>query len=218
MGLAEGILTRMHESSFVQARRSARMHAFIELMRLPPGARVIDLGGTPGNWGLIPHHLRITLVNLPGDQVFRTSLPSGMKAVAGDATSLGHLFGDGSFDVVFSNSLLEHLGDLPRQAAFASEVIRLAPAYWIQTPGTWFPIEPHTGTPYFWHIPSPLRQRMVAHWQRTNPVFGDDVAATRGISRRRLQLLFPNAEIWTERVLGMPKSIVAYRPAGVESG
>jgi len=129
------------------------MRAFLQLMQPQPGARVIDLGGTPSNWELIPHQLLVTLVNLPGDQVFRTSLPDGMKAVAGDATNLRHVFADNSFDIVFSNTLLEHLGDLPRQASFASEVLRLAPAYWMQTPGTWFPIEPHTGTPYFWHLP-----------------------------------------------------------------
>jgi len=50
-----------------------------------------------------------------------------------------------SFDAVYSNSTIEHVGDESRQALFAAAVRRLAPAYWVQTPSSHFPIEIHTG-------------------------------------------------------------------------
>lgn len=51
----------------------------------------------------------------------------------GDAVDLGR-FEDGAFDVVFSNSVIEHLAALENQRLMACEVQRVGKAFWIQTP------------------------------------------------------------------------------------
>jgi hypothetical protein len=50
---------------------------------------------------------------------------------------------DQEYDIAFSNSVIEHVGDWERQAAFASEIRRVGKNLWIQTPAKECPIEPH---------------------------------------------------------------------------
>jgi hypothetical protein len=58
---------------------------------------------------------------------------------------------DQEYDIAFSNSVIEHVGDWERQAAFASEIRRVGKNLWIQTPAKECPIEPHYLAP-----PDPL--------------------------------------------------------------
>ena len=98
----------------------------------------------------------MVLVNLEAERPVHQNI----EPRAGDATNLSEL-PDGSFDVVFSNSVIEHLETFERQAAMAAEVRRLAPIYWVQTPNFWFPVEPHFLTPAWHWLPMGLRVAML---------------------------------------------------------
>jgi len=80
----------------------------------------------------------------------------GVKFVEASADDLD--FADGSFDIVFSNSVIEHVGDAASQRRFALEVARVGRSYWVQTPNRWFPIEQHLLTPFLHWMPR--------RWQR----------------------------------------------------
>lgn len=190
--------------------RSQRLEAFLHLVQPPPGARVVDLGGTPYMWSLFPNDFHVTLVNLPGSH--RGEVPGRFTVVEADACELGEVFDDQSFDVVFSNSVIEHVGPEDRQAAFAREVRRLAPAYWVQTPSPRFPIEAHTGVPFYWQRTQARRDRHVARWRAELDVWAEMIANTRVLDGRRMRELFPGGGLWSERLLGIEKSISAFRP------
>lgn len=182
-------------------------------LALKQGARVLDLGGQSEIWSHVATPLDITIVNLPGEPV---NLPEAsqhrFKAIAGDATSLPQL-ADNSFDLVFSNSVIEHVGDIDKRSAFAAEVRRLAPVYLVQTPSVWFPIEAHTGIPFWWAFPKKMRRRMIERWKATVPPWAAMVEGTTVIHKRELKTHFPDATLLTERLLGLPKSYVALRRA-----
>ncbi|MGP0065789.1 MAG: class I SAM-dependent methyltransferase [Isosphaeraceae bacterium] len=183
----------------------------LKRLRLPSKARIIDLGGSEFVWKLVDHDYHVTLVNLPGFNP-APSDPDRFTTVSADACHLRDLFDDMSYDAVYSNSTIEHVGDESRQSLFAEEVRRLAPAYWVQTPSTRFPLEIHTGVPFYWSLPEKMRQRMLQRWHRRMPAWTEMIMETRVLSRKRMESLFPDAEVYIERKLGLEKSYSFYRP------
>jgi SAM-dependent methyltransferase len=65
-------------------------------------------------------------------------------------------FPDHSFDVCWSNAVVEHVGGRKKQIRFAQEIRRVAKKAFITTPNRHFPIEVHTRTPLFHWLPKPI--------------------------------------------------------------
>ncbi len=212
------LLRRLSERAYakdgvIRKWRSSRMRAFIDLVRPPKGARILDLGGTPHNWGLIEHDFDVTLLNLPDDCAAGPQImPPGITNLVGDATDLAKTFADQSFDVVFSNSVIEHVGGPEKRKAMAAEVHRLAPAHWIQTPSDRFPVEIHTGVPYFFRLPGGVRAHLLNRWERKLPAWTQMIRGTTVVSRGEMQQMFPTSQIFVEDKFGLEKSYAFYRP------
>lgn len=192
--------------SFVQPvmrkRRIRKMHSVLDLQ---PGSRIIDLGGTSSIWAHVELPLDITIVNLPGVDVDEAKVPQHMITfVVGDATALA--YPNASFDMVFSNSVIEHVGGPEKRRAFAREVRRLAPRYYVQTPSVYFPLEAHTGVPVWWALPTSVREWFHRRWENTLPAWNEMVRGTTFVRKSELRELFPDAEVITERFLGISKS------------
>ena len=199
---------------YTRRRRMRRL----ALLDLRAGDRVLDLGGTCSIWQYVETPLDVTIVNLPG--VDKQVLPDShhrFHLVVGDATDMPE-YRDNQFDVVFSNSVIEHVGGEERRAAFAREVRRLAPRYFVQTPSVWFPLEAHTGIPFWWALPQSVRRRAIERWRAKLPAWTEMVEGTTVIARDQLQAYFPDGAIITERVMGIPKSYAAYRLGGNRAG
>ena len=84
-----------------------------------------------------------------GEIVF-VSLPD-----VGDAVDMPGI-SDGAFDVVFSNSVIEHVETYENQRRMAAEIRRVGRRYFVQTPNRHFPLEPHFLVPGFQLLPYPL--------------------------------------------------------------
>lgn len=170
---------------------------------------VLDLGGSPRFWRTTPARpAHVTTVNLdPSDPPERW-----IDHIVGDACTLRL---DG-YDLVFSNSLLEHVGGHLQRRQLAQRIQAAAPRWWVQTPNRWFPIEPHFVVPGMQFMPTPVRATVAAHWH-AGPRRMNKAAARKMvegidlIGRRELAGLFPDARIVVERFAGMPKSIIAVR-------
>lgn len=201
--------SRHVQRMFSEYTRARRMREFSRRMRPNASMCVLDLGGTPSVWQHVPTRWNITIVNLPGETGAQIPSHHALRFVEGDACSLPE-FEDGSFDMVFSNSVIEHVGDETRQAAFAREVRRLGRSYWVQTPSKWFPIEAHTAMPLWWFYPESTRRYFLNRWRATLPAWSDAMAATRVLSREHMQQLFPGSSMYVESFAGIPKSYAAY--------
>ncbi len=199
------------KARFSKKRRVGRMQRFIEKMGIQGGERIIDLGGSVTFWDDCPLALDITIVNLPGSQPPVSAHPRhALVYVEGDACNMPFV-ADDSFDIAFSNSVIEHVGPVENQKAFAREVHRVAPRYWVQTPSIWFPVEAHNNMPFWWAYPKPVKQWFIARWRRKLPAWTDMVEGTTVIRRAEMIEMFPDGQVWTERFSGFPKSYVLYK-------
>jgi len=208
--------------SFSNRTRARRFHAFERLVRgvhaeVGRPITVLDVGGTNSFWeqrGWAGRSdVQITTVNITEEPQTHANIEPRVS----DATDLAD-FEDGAFDVVFSNSVIEHLRTYQAQASMAGEVRRVAPRYWIQTPNFWFPVEPHFLAPGWHWLPEDLRVALLRRrrwgWRGPCP---DRVKARqfvqeiRLLRRRELQRLFPDAQLVEERFGPLVKSFVAVR-------
>lgn len=203
------ILYRFYDRVMPRTRGS-RMAFFEAVMKVAPGTRVLDLGGTTYNWQFVSTPLDITILNLPGTDV-DTSVhgPHRFTFVEGDATAMPQ-YADGAFDIVFSNSVIEHVGGIDKQQCFAREAQRLAKAYYIQTPSKYFPLEAHTGLPFWWYYPPFVKRRLIRRWESSLPAWCEMVKGTGVLSSATMEALFPGAILHVERIAGLPKSYTLY--------
>lgn len=189
--------------------RRARMAEFIRIVDPKPGMRILDIGGTPEIWRYVDVPLKITLLNLEHDPRKKSASHHDYKFVTGDACEDG--IPEGQYDLVFSNSVIEHVGDWERQSAFARNVTRGSSNYWVQTPAKWFPIEAHTGMPFWWFYPERLRAKLIRRWKNKLPAWTEMIEGTRLVELQALQSLFPGGDILVERSMGIVKSYTIYK-------
>jgi len=143
--------------------RRRKFRLFMELMQPGPETRVVDVGvddlgyDERGAWRtanffeeLYPWRERITAVGPHAGERFRARY-SDIPFVRADGCELP--FEDGSFDVYFSNAVVEHVGGRERQRRFVAEALRVARRAFVTTPNRFFPLEVHTRIPLVHLLP-----------------------------------------------------------------
>jgi len=213
------IADNTNPGSLASRLRRQRFRLLLELTAdFARPVRVLDVGGRPKYWEMmaagtdLAGRLEITLLNPEPHPV------GGVAAAAlvGDGRAMPQ-FADGQFDLVFSNSTIEHVGSLADQQRMAAEVQRVGRRYYVQTPNRYFPIEPHFVFPFFQFLPLAgrtwLLQRFRLGWYGPIPdreAAWNEVSGVRLLSRAELAALFPGGQIYTECFLGLAKSFVVY--------
>ncbi len=200
---------------FIRFLEKASMQARLENRNV----RILDIGGTEHYWTSMGYdfgeRIEMVLLNLYKNE---TSLP-GFSSIVGDACDLKEME-DKSFDIVFSNSVIEHLFTKTHQQQMAAEVERVGKSYFIQTPNRFFPIEPHWSFPFFQFFPFSLQVLLTQHFTLGNITkTGNKEAATalvkevRLLSKNEFAGLFTGAQIYDETILSQTKSFTAFKIA-----
>lgn len=197
-------------------RRRARL--FQALMPVPAGEVILDVGGYHTFWDKMACDNPVECLNLHEPRLSRP-LPSRFKYVIGDARALPYR--SGQFALAFSNSVIEHVGGWEDQRRFAAEIRRVGRSYWVQTPNRWFPVEPHLIGVFIHFLPFRIQRKLVRWftvWGWVNKPsqqqIDDFIRDTRLLTEREMRALFPDAQIYYERVLFLfKKSFIAVRVA-----
>ncbi len=187
------------------------MRTFAELFNVTSETTVLDIGGSPSIWEGYHPRPNLMLVNTVMDWPH-----DGFKVLWGDAVDLP--FASNSFDIAFSNSVIEHLGTWERQQRMAREIRRVAKHYFVQTPNFWFPIETHYWIPCVHYLPRSWRPAVV-RWLSPHvriAKFSREQVTTMVeeislLTEKQMRCLFPEGTILREKICGLTKSIVAYK-------
>ena len=203
--------------------RARRMQLFVDLFQPSAATSILDVGGNVSDWRGVPIDSEITVVNVaPTDS--SSEYPERFHYRMGDGRDLP--FADQSFQIFYSNSVIEHLGTLEDQRRFAREALRVGRAVFVQTPNRWFPIEPHFIVPFLHFLPKRIQRIFLPRFSFRGLFRGGDNVEMqhlfdelRLLSFREMQGLFPGCAIHRERMFGLTKSLIAIRkmdpsPAG----
>lgn len=208
--------------------RERRASLFHEYLRPGGDDRILDLGSEDGTHiaSIVDRREGVYIADISPEALERGRRKYGFETVL--VPEDGSMpFPDGYFDIVFCSSVIEHVtvdkadaGDVrsgrafaeaafARQRRFADEISRVGRRYFVQTPNRWFPIESHTWLPGVGLLPRrvqvPLIRALNRFWvKRTAPDW-------HLLTKRQMSELFPDADIVSERSLGMTKSLIAVR-------
>jgi len=175
--------------------RERKLRLFLDELRPTEETTVLDVGadelgfGDGGGCGTLnffeeryPWPERITALGLQDGAGFRARYPQ-ITYVQGDACALP--FGDGAFDIVFSNAVIEHVGGRDRQRQLVSEALRVGRRVFLTTPNRRFPVEVHTRLPLVHWLPDSIAHRAY------RAVGKEDATDVRLLTRRSFTTLFP---------------------------
>lgn len=189
---------------------------FMDALRPGPQTRVLDVGVTSDDTQresnyfeqLYPYPQNITCVGTEDGSHLPLRYPGLVyqRVRAGDPLP----FEDATFDVVFSNAVLEHVGSRTAQAAFLRELCRVGNAFFVTTPDRRFPVEHHTGLPFLHYLPAGLFRAVL---RRTRYHYWAAESNLNILTRRDLERLFPpeaSVQVRSVRLAGLPSNLVAF--------
>ncbi len=150
-----GIFTKL---SYIS--RSRKLQLFSTLFQPSEEMHVLDVGaevGSDGTCGLkfidwYPWKENLVALNCSAEHIKRIKqrYPQ-VRTVVGDACALP--WNDKHFDIVYSNAVIEHVGDFERQKKMAAEIMRTGKRWFVTTPNRWYPFEFHLRLPFITWLP-----------------------------------------------------------------
>jgi hypothetical protein len=196
--------------------RRRKLEILRSTISLDQAATVLDVGGEADAAGVHPLRAfagrrRLTILNRRRAPLarIRGDCPE-LATPQADARSLP--FPDKSFDLVYSNAVIEHVGGWEDQRAMAGEIQRVGRSWFVTTPNRWFPFEFHLRLPLVGWLPAAAMRRLGRPWSYDH----ERATYRRGVERplrlltaRELRRLFPGSRVVAVRITFWPETLVA---------
>lgn len=207
---------------FSEISRRRKIELFFKVIKPSETDRILDVGCVVSSStvtkprrqliDVYPHKKNISAVNLSKAHVDTIlKMYPELDARVGDACSLP--WPDDYFDIVYSNAVIEHVGDFERQRKMACEIMRVGRKWFVATPNRWYPFEFHMRLPFVTWLPFQLYLKLgricsYNHVKRRY-VFGLKRDSFRLMTARELRMCFPGSRIVKQRVTFMPETLIA---------
>lgn len=211
----DGLVWKITEENTLKSRRK-KYALFISLIKPKPEETILDVGVSP-HFGRATNYLelwypypeQITALTNNDEKKFknfREQFPE-VKLVFGDAKALNSP--NNHFDIVFSNAVVEHVGNEEEQKRFIHELIRVGKRAFITTPNYYFPMEVHTLIPFVHYLPRTIRFWI---YRKLGRSFWADSNHLNLLTPKKFLSLFSSGKkvrLLKQSALGIPHSLVA---------
>jgi SAM-dependent methyltransferase len=206
-----------NRASYSHKFRLKRFQYFINFLEgLPRPVKILDAGGTQNFWEKMkftsPDKAEITILN---NELITVTLPN-FRYIWGDIRRM-NMFRNNQFDVVFSNSVIEHLASFDDMKEAAGEIIRTGKKYFVQTPNYYFPIEPHFLFPFFQFLPKKIKifllMKFKLGWfEKQKEIENAEkiINSVNLLTKSELLKLFPGSCLLKEQYLFITKSLIVH--------
>lgn len=206
-----GLLMIIHKlyRLFFKHFRTKRMKSFEKYFDISQQTRIVDVGGAQFNWKLLNCTPEISIINLDQPNDWDNRIPN-TRFEKGDGKNLR--FEDQSFDIAYSNSVIEHLYDWESQKQFAKEITRIGKRIYLQSPAKEFFVEPHLITPFIHWLPKKWQSKLLRNFTiwglmaRPSQEYVDTfLREIRLLTFSEFKLLFPQCKIVKEKFFFLTK-------------
>jgi len=190
--------------------REKKYKLFLDIIKPTKENTILDVGSGPGTFLEKRYINKENIIALDINSEYLKDLKKKypkVKTKLGSALKLP--FEDNSIDIVFSNAVIEHIGNYKNQQQFAKEMQRVGKKWFVTTPNKWFPFEPHFLVPFYQFVPKKVQKFLSKHvnvgrykkgtWQDINL-----------ISARIFKKLFPTSKIMKNRITIFPETLICY--------
>ncbi len=206
------------------------MRAMIEHSIAQNGrCHILDLGGSDYYWNLHLSSLDVfgdkIAIYIVNNELLTEPLQLDPRLIwmFSDATNPA-TYADVDYDIIHSNSVIEHVGPWDKIAAMARLIEATGKPYFVQTPNFWFPLEPHFRSigwqflPMTWRAARLCARRCGFYQRSANYNEAMQIAESiRLLSGGEMQRLFPQAQIRKEWFGPLVKSVMAVSDHGAVS-
>jgi len=199
--------------------RKRKLILFNKIIKPTSKMKVLDVGAEINPMGdrdimfidSYPWKSNIYAVNLSPEHISQIKqYYQEIEAVIGDACALP--WPDKHFDVVYSNAVIEHVGDFERQKQMATEIMRVGKRWFVTTPNRWYPFEFHMRLPFVTWLPGKSylwAGRIISYNHvRNKYVFGTKCDGLRLLTARQLQCCFADSKIIKQRLTFMAETLI----------
>ena len=144
--------------------RERKWRMFLSEMQPTAHMKVLDVGFNEIEYSSVDNYLEkhypyqssLTALGMHAADKFKERYPD-VKVVQYNGGKFP--FDNVTFDICWSNAVIEHVGDREHQLKFIAEMARVARRVFFTTPNRYFPIEVHTLTPFVHWCPKGIFDR-----------------------------------------------------------
>ena len=208
------IFTRLSKIS-----RIRKLELFNKLMNPTKEMRILDVGAVISlnsecNLQFIdnyPWENNVSAINLSSEHIslIKQYYPE-VDARVGDACALP--WEDKHFDIVYSNAVIEHLGNFEKQKKMAAEIMRVGKSWFVTTPNRWYPFEFHMRLPFVTWLPRNgyIRFGQVISYNHVKRKYMTGIRRDdlRLMTAKDLKHCFPTSRIIKQRVTFMAETLI----------
>lgn len=134
-----------------------------------------------------------------------------INAFVGDACDLP--WPDKHFDIVYSNAVIEHVGNYDKQQKMAREIMRVGKSWFVTTPNRWYPFEFHRRLPLITWLPGDaylwISKLIAYNHVKKRYIWGGNRCNLRLLSAKQMRHCFPDSKIIKQRVTFFPETLIA---------